>query len=330
MSNSSISISHALRCAREIFDSDYFPEGIEQRLNRPDKFYFRYFVPFLVLHLGCFGVIWTGWSPVAVVVAAALYFIRMFFVTGFIHRYFCHKSYSVSRPVQFVMALLGLTCLQRGPLWWASVHRHHHAHSDDEEDLHSPGMRGFLWAHIGWLTSARNYPTNYKLVKDYDKFPELRFLNRFDLIGSVLLFGGLYGLGALLALLAPGLGTNGWQMVVWGGFISSTLLFHGTCAINSFTHMWGNRRYNTRDESRNSFLLALITLGEGWHNNHHRFQRTARAGFYWWEIDITYYILRSLAALGVIRNLRAVPPEAYEEARRNTGQNAAVSGAGRN
>jgi stearoyl-CoA desaturase (Delta-9 desaturase) len=308
------SISHSLRCLREIIDSDYFPEGAEARLQRPDKFYFRYFFPFLVLHIGCLGVIWTGWSWTAVLIAVALYFIRMFFITGIYHRYFCHKSYSVSRPVQFVMALLGLTCAQRGPLWWAAVHRHHHAHSDDEEDLHSPGMRGFLWAHIGWLTSARNYPTNYRTVRDYDKYPEIRFLNRFDLIGPLLLIVLMYALGSILAVFAPGLGTNGLQLVVWGFFISTTLLFHGTCAINSFTHMIGSRRYETRDDSRNSFILALVTLGEGWHNNHHRFQRSAKQGFYWWEIDITYYVLKGLSLCGIVQDLKPVPPEAYEEA----------------
>jgi stearoyl-CoA desaturase (delta-9 desaturase) len=299
---------------REIVDSDYFSEGEENRRNRPDKFCFRYCIPFLLLHLGCIGVIWTGWSWFAVGTAVALYFIRMFFITGIYHRYFCHKSYDVSRPVQFLMALAGLTCAQRGPLWWAAVHRHHHAHSDQEEDLHSPGIQGFIWAHIGWLTSARNYPTNYRMVRDFDKYPEIRFLNRFDLIGSILLIGFLFGLGSALAAWAPGLGTNGWQLVVWGFFISTTVLFHGTCSINSFTHMIGKRRYNTRDNSRNSFLLALITLGEGWHNNHHRFQRSARQGFYWWEIDITYYTLKALSMVGIVKNLRPVPPEAYEEA----------------
>lgn len=311
---SAFSVSHAWRCLREIVDSDFFPEGSAARLARPDKFYFRYFVPFLILHLGCLGVIWTGWSWVAVITAVALYFIRMFFVTGIYHRYFCHKSYEVSRPVQFLMALLALTCAQRGPLWWAAVHRHHHAHSDDEEDLHSPGMQGFIWAHIGWLTSARNYPTNYRMVRDFEQFPELRFLNRFDLIGPLLLATVLFAFGAALAHWVPQWGTNGAQMLVWGFFISTTLLFHGTCSINSFTHMWGNRRYETKDDSRNSFLLALITLGEGWHNNHHRFQRTARQGFFWWEIDVTYYVLKTLSLLGVVRHLRAVPEEAYLEA----------------
>ena len=301
------------RSLREIVDSDYFPEGMEVRRSRPDRFAWRYFFPFLVLHLGCLGVIWTGWSWTAVIAAAVLYFVRMFFVTGIYHRYFCHKSYAVSRPVQFVMAFLGLTCAQRGPLWWASVHRHHHAHSDEDEDVHSPGVRGFLWAHIGWLTSARNYPTNYNMVKDFAKYPELRFLNRFDLLGPLTLAVFVFLLGVALQVFAPSLGTNGPQMLVWGFFISTTLLFHGTCSINSLTHMIGTKRYKTGDDSRNSFLLALVTLGEGWHNNHHRFQRSAKQGFYWWEIDITFYALKALSLVGIVHDLRPVPSEAYAQ-----------------
>ncbi|MCX7712361.1 MAG: acyl-CoA desaturase [Chthoniobacterales bacterium] len=247
-------------------------------------------------------------------VAILLYLVRMFFVTGIYHRYFCHRSYRVSRPVQFIMALLGLTCMQRGPLWWAAVHRHHHAHSDKEEDIHSPTVRGFLWAHIGWLTSARNYPTDYHLVRDFLKYPEIRFLNRFDLIGTFLLFGFLWVLGEFLQRFFPELNTNPAQMIVWGFFISTTVLFHATCSINSFSHLFGTRRYDTRDSSRNNFLLALITLGEGWHNNHHRYQRSARQGFFWWEIDITYYILWVLSKIGMIHDLRPVPEEAYQEA----------------
>jgi len=292
-------------------DSDHFPEGPEKEALKPDRFEFKRFVPFLLLHLGCLGVIWTGWSLTAVLVAVFLYFIRMFFVTGFYHRYFCHKAFDTSRGMQFVLGLLGLTAAQRGPLWWAAVHRHHHAYSDEEPDVHSPIQRGFWWAHIGWLTSGRNYPTNYRMVRDWAKYPELVFLNRFDLLGPLLLAVALYGLGAGLAAFAPVLGTNGWQMVVWGFFISTVFVFHATCSINSLTHLFGNRRYETGDDSRNSFMLALLTLGEGWHNNHHRFQRTARQGFYWWEIDITYYLLKMLSLTGLIWNLRAVPEEAY-------------------
>jgi stearoyl-CoA desaturase (delta-9 desaturase) len=213
--------------------------------------------------------------------------------------------------LQFVFALAGLTAVQRGPLWWAAVHRHHHAHSDDDHDVHSPGVKGFLWSHVGWLTSSKNFPTDYRLVRDLAKYPELVFLNRFDVIGPVLLIALLYGLGALLAAFAPGLGTSGWQMVVWGFFISTTVLFHATCAVNSLAHTLGTKRYDTGDESRNSFLLALVTLGEGWHNNHHHHQASARQGFYWWEIDISYYLIRLLGVLGIVWDIKTVPVRVY-------------------
>ena len=172
------------------------------------------------------------------------------------------------------------------------MHRHHHAHSDDEHDVHSPGMKGFLWAHIGWLTSSRNFPTDYRLVKDLTKYPELVFLNRFDLIGPLILLAGLYGFGAALEAFAPGLGTSGWQMVVWGFFISTVLLYHGTFCINSFTHLIGKRRFPSTDHSRNHWLLALITLGEGWHNNHHANPNDWRFGLKWWQIDVAGYLIR--------------------------------------
>jgi len=297
-----------------LLDSDYFPEGIEKVREMPERFEWGRAIPFIILHVGCLGVIWTGWSWTAVGIAAGLYFVRMFAITGLYHRYFCHRAFKTSRPVQFGFALLGLTAIQRGPLWWSAVHRHHHQHSDDEEDVHSPGWKGFVWSHIGWLTSSRNFPTDYRRVRDLAKFPELVFLNRFDLIGPLLLFTVLYGGGSLLSVFAPQLGTNGWQLIIWGFFISTVFLFHGTCAVNSFAHVFGTQRYETGDESRNSLLIALITLGEGWHNNHHQHQAAARQGFYWWEIDISYYVLRGLAAMRLIWDLRPVPATAYEKA----------------
>jgi len=297
-------------------DSDYFPEGEEAVRNKPEKFEFFRSIPFLILHLGCLGVIWTGWSWAAVATAVALYFIRMFAITGIYHRYFCHRAYKTSRVLQFLFGLFGLTAVQRGPLWWAAVHRHHHAHSDEDVDAHSPVSKGFVWSHIGWLTSSRNFPTDYSMVRDLQKFPELVFLNRFDLIGPLLLLLLLAGFGALLKTVAPELGTGPWQMVVWGFFISTTVLFHGTCAINSFAHVMGKKRFATGDESRNSLLLALVTLGEGWHNNHHRYQSSARQGFYWWEIDISYYIIRLMGALGLVWEIRDVPAKVYDEAAR--------------
>lgn len=305
-----------------VIDSDYFPEGADEVRNKPEKLEFSRSVPFIILHIGCLGVIWTGWSWAAVITAGVLYVVRMFAITGLYHRYFCHRAYKTSRPVQFLFALLGLTAVQRGPLWWAAVHRHHHAHSDEDVDAHSPVCKGFLWSHVGWLTSSRNFPTDYKKVRDLEKFPELVFLNRFDLIGPFLLIGGLAVFGAVLESLAPGLGTNAWQMIVWGFFISTTVLFHATCAINSFAHTLGGKRFDTGDESRNSLILALVTLGEGWHNNHHQYQSSARQGFYWWEIDISYYIILTLGALGIVWDIRSVPDNVYRsaQARKPAGQ----------
>lgn len=302
------------RSVRQVVDSDYFPEGAEAVRNLPERFEFARSVPFILLHLGCLGVIWVGWSPVAVLTAVALYLIRMFAITAFYHRYFSHRTFRTSRAAQFAFAVLGNCAVQRGALWWAAVHRHHHQHSDDEEDMHSPGLKGFLWAHIGWMTSSRNFPTNYALVRDLARHPELVFLNRFDLIVPVLYAAGVFGFGALLGAWFPALGTNGWQMLVWGFFISTVALLHGTLCINSLAHSFGSRRFETTDDSRNSLLLALVTLGEGWHNNHHRYMGAARQGFYWWEIDVTYYLLRMLAALRLVWGVRGVPKIVYDEA----------------
>lgn len=299
----------------QAIDSDYFPEGAEAVRSGPETFQFSRSVPFIILHLGCLGVFFTGWSWAAVIAAAVLYVVRMFAITGFYHRYFCHRAYHTSRVGQFLFALIGLTAVQRGPLWWAAVHRHHHAHSDEEVDAHSPVCKGFLWSHIGWLTSSKNFPTDYKMVRDLAKYPELVFLNRFDLIGPLLLLVIVYALGAGLEAFAPGLGTNGWQMVVWGFFISTTLLFHGTCSVNSFAHTLGSKRYETGDESRNSLILALITLGEGWHNNHHHYQSSARQGFTWWEIDVSYYVIRAMGVLGIVWDIKTVPAKVFEQSR---------------
>jgi stearoyl-CoA desaturase (delta-9 desaturase) len=300
-----------------LVDSDYFPGGADSEREKPERIELGRCIPFVILHLGCLGVIWTGWSWTAVGVAVALYFLRMFAVTGFYHRYFCHRAYRTSRLGQFIFGVIGLTAVQRGPLWWAAVHRHHHAHSDEEHDAHSPHQKGFLWSHIGWLTSSRNFPTDYRLVRDLVKYPELRFLNRFDLIGPLLLVVLLAMLGIALQAFAPGLGTGPWQLIVWGFFISTTVLFHATCAVNSFAHTLGNKRFDTGDESRNSLLLALVTLGEGWHNNHHHYQGSARQGFYWWEIDISYYVIRLLALLGIVWDVRGVPAKVYDETARS-------------
>ena len=274
-------------------------------------------IPFVLMHLACFTLIWVGFSTFALVFAIALYALRMFAITGFYHRYFAHKAFQTSRFGQFMFAILGATAVQRGPLWWAAHHRNHHAHSDQAIDAHSPVQHGFLWSHIGWFLSTANFATHLERVKELAKFPELRFLDRFDIIVPTVLAVSIFGLGELLDSLAPHLKTNGWQLLVWGFVISTVALYHATFSVNSLAHVWGKRRYITRDHSRNNFIIALLTLGEGWHNNHHHYPGSASQGFYWWEIDFTYYGLRLLAALGLIWNLRKVPIEIRESKKYN-------------
>ncbi|MCH8479728.1 MAG: acyl-CoA desaturase [Wenzhouxiangella sp.] len=263
-------------------------------------------LPFIGLHLACLAVFLVGWSWTALVVFALSYLVRMFAITAFYHRYFAHRSFRVSRPVQFVFAVIGASATQRGPLWWAAHHRHHHKVADRPEDPHAP-RHGFLWSHMGWFLSRRHFATDHSQIPDLQRYPELRWLDRFDLLVPVVFAAALYGLGALLERFAPGLGTNGWQLLVWGYFLATVVLIHVTLTINSLAHVWGRRRYATRDDSRNNWFLALLTLGEGWHNNHHHFPGSARQGFYWWEIDISFYVLKLMSWVGLVHDLKAVP-----------------------
>lgn len=262
-------------------------------------------IPFIVLHLACLAVFWVGVSPVAVITAAFLYLIRMFAITAFYHRFFAHKSFKTSRPVQFIFAAIGASSTQRGPIWWAAHHRQHHRHADTASDPHSPND-GLLWSHLGWFLTKRYFQADYRLVKDLTRYPELRWLDRFDIAMPVILAIALFGFGEWLKWIKPEWQTNGWQMLVWGYFISTVVLLHATLLINSLAHKWGKRRYNTEDGSRNNFWLALLTLGEGWHNNHHYHASSARQGFYWWEIDISFYLLVLMKKLGLVWDMRTI------------------------
>ena len=272
---------------------------------------------FWLVHFACLGALWVGVSPIALFVCFGLYVIRMFGITGVYHRYFSHRSYNTSRWFQFVLGWLGCSAAQKGPIWWASHHRHHHRHSDTPEDVHSPIVHGIYYAHIGWVMSSQYVETMTEHVKDLLKVPELRWLDRNHLLPATLLGVAVFYFGVWMEASYPELGTNGPQMLVWGFFVSTTLLYHGTFCINSFTHLFGRRRFKTTDDSRNSLLFALITLGEGWHNNHHRYPGSERQGFYWWEIDISHYILKGLEKFGLVWDLREPPERIYEEARQN-------------
>ena len=264
-------------------------------------------IPFASIHAGCLLVLWTGWSWPAVVVAVLMHVVRFFAITAFYHRYFAHRTFKTWRIVQFVFAALGCSTAQRGPLWWAAHHRHHHVHSDDEHDLHSPRRLGVLWSHCGWFLTPSAFRTNYRLIPDFARYPELRFLDRYDVLIPALLGLALFGLGALLGWTFPESGVTGLQMLAWGFFVSTVAVYHLTFLVNSATHLIGTRRYDTKDDSRNSLFIALLTFGEGWHNNHHRYPNSTRQGFFWWEIDISYYGLLFMSMLGLVWDMRPVP-----------------------
>jgi stearoyl-CoA desaturase (delta-9 desaturase) len=240
------------------------------------------------------GVIWLGWSWSGLLLALGLYAVRMFGLTAGYHRYFSHRSYKTSRLFQFLLALLGASATQKGPLWWAAHHRTHHKYSDGPRDPHSVRQRGFWWAHVKWILVRRFLPTDFARIKDFAAYPELRWLNNWHLLPPLALAGTLYLVG------------GGWA-VVWGFLVSNTLLWHGTFCVNSLAHLFGRRAYDTTDDSRNSLLIALFTLGEGWHNNHHHYQASERQGFYWYQIDITHMILRAMSWVRLVWDLNEPP-----------------------
>lgn len=263
----------------------------------------------ITFHLLPLLLIWTGATLFDWIVCFSLYFIRMFFVTAAYHRYFSHRTFRTSRIFQFFLAFMAETSVQRGVLWWAAHHRSHHKHSDTPQDPHSAKIYGFWYSHIGWIMSRDFDETNFKVIGDFAKFPEIRWIDKNHFLPPitlglmVFLLGGLVNGGGTL----DGLFTEGWSTLVAGFFLSTVLLFHGTFSINSLMHKIGRQRYKTGDESRNSLWLALVTLGEGWHNNHHYYQSTVRQGFFWWEIDITFYVLKVMSWLGLVWELKGVP-----------------------
>ncbi|MGO9341654.1 MAG: acyl-CoA desaturase [Acidimicrobiales bacterium] len=264
-------------------------------------------VPFILVHLSCLAVLIVGWSPVAIVVCVLSYLIRMFGITAFYHRCFSHRAFRVTRPVQLIGACLGASAAQRGPLWWVSHHRRHHQRTDRIGDPHSPVIDGLATSHVLWMFAPANRATDPQVVPDLAAYRELRLLDRFHHVMPALYAAGMFGLGSILQVLWPGLHTSGLQMLVFGFSISTVLLYHATFAVNSLGHTTGSRKFETRDRSRNNWWLAVLTLGEGWHNNHHRFPYAARAGLAVWEADMTWVALRLMASLRLVRDLRPVP-----------------------
>jgi stearoyl-CoA desaturase (Delta-9 desaturase) len=251
-------------------------------------------VPFILVHLTCIGAIWTGITWQAVGIAVSLYWLRLFAVGAGYHRYFSHRAFATGRMSQFLLACLAQSTAQRSVLWWAAKHRHHHLHSDTQQDVHSPRHKGFLYSHVGWIFAAKHDTTDLIKIADFARFPELMWLHRFELAPAVVL--------AALCLLM-----GGWPGLVVGFFWSTVVVYHATFSINSLAHVRGKKRYVTGDDSRNNWLLAAFTMGEGWHNNHHAYQSSVRQGFRWWEFDPTYYILKAMSRFGLVWDLKTPP-----------------------
>jgi stearoyl-CoA desaturase (delta-9 desaturase) len=251
-------------------------------------------IPFVLMHLGCLAAIWSGVTWSALALCAALYVLRMFAVVAGYHRYFSHRAFATSRAFQFVLAVVAQSSAQKSVLWWAAKHRHHHLHSDTEEDVHSPRRKGFIYSHLGWIFDRKHDQADLTKVADLTRWPELVWLKKFELLPAVVL-------GVLCLLVA------GWSGLVVGFLWSTVLVYHGTFCINSLAHVSGSKRYVTGDDSRNNWLLAIVTLGEGWHNNHHAFQSSVRQGFKWWEVDLAYYVLKAMSWIGLIWDLKTPP-----------------------
>jgi stearoyl-CoA desaturase (delta-9 desaturase) len=260
-----------------------------------DKLRWRENVPFWAVHGVAVWLAWrAGWSTTAFWWLFGGYLLRIFVITGGYHRYFSHRTFKTSRAFQFILAALTPLTVQKGPLWWAAHHRNHHKYSDLPGDIHSPKLKGFWWSHMMWILAKRYRETDYGKIKDFAKYPELVFINKYELALVVAWAGVTYLVGGLTGL-------------AWGFFVSVVMCWHFTFFINSLAHVWGNRRYETTDTSRNNFILGLLLFGEGWHNNHHHYQRAARQGFFWWEVDFTYYILKGLEAVHIVWDVQGVP-----------------------
>jgi stearoyl-CoA desaturase (Delta-9 desaturase) len=265
-------------------------------------------IPFFIMHVLPFLAFFTGLRWWDALIFFVLYYVRMTALTAGYHRYFSHRTYKVNRLVQFLIAFTGGAAAQKGALWWAGHHRHHHKYSDMDEDIHSPTKRGFWWSHCGWILCKKYDATRFDLIPDFAKYPELRFINKFHLLPPILVGTGTFFLGYALGGTA-----SAWAALLFGFFGSTVLLYHVTFMINSLAHVFGNRRYATRDTSRNNLILSLLAGGEGWHNNHHHYMASANQAFRWWEIDTSFYLIKLASFVGLTWDVRKVPKYMMEK-----------------
>jgi stearoyl-CoA desaturase (delta-9 desaturase) len=262
----------------------------------PDALFPRNIAFYALSHALPLGALWSGVTRASLVMCVVLYVVRIFFVTAGYHCYFAHRAFKTSRAFQLLLAVGAQASGQGSALRWAAAHQHHHTNSDRPADVHSPAQHGLYHSHFGWLCRKAYLATTERVSTRFSAFPELLWLDRYQYVPYVVLAG------AMLAWL-------GWPGFFFAYGLSTLLVFHATFTVNSLSHRFGYRTYDTADDSRNNWFVALIMLGGGWHNNHHRYPGSVRQGFRWWEVDVTYYVIRLLGALGLVWDVREPPAE---------------------
>jgi sn-1 stearoyl-lipid 9-desaturase len=257
---------------------------------------------FTALHVGAAFAFWTfSWTALAVFTV----FMWLAFSVGVgvcYHRLLTHRGYTVPKPIEYLLTVCGMLASEGGAISWVAMHRMHHTLSDRPgKDLHTP-KDGFLWSHIGWILTKVE-PDLREIEKRYA--PEMvadpvhRALNRWHLVPNILVGLGLYAWG-------------GWPLVVWGVFLRLVVGLHATWFVNSAAHTWGYRTFDTPEGSTNLWWVGLIAWGEGWHNNHHAFQRSARHGHEWWEVDMNWWVIRTMQKVGLAREIQLLPESAEQ------------------
>jgi stearoyl-CoA desaturase (Delta-9 desaturase) len=290
--------------------TDMVPGSNSAEVCRLSPRHVGFIAPLILVHLACGLVFFVGWSRVAIAAFIITSALQVFGITAGYHRLLAHRSFKTTRIFQFVLTLFGVLAGQNGPLWWVGHHRHHHRHSDRDADAHSP-HDGFFWSHMGWLFSPRCVPVRHELVRDLARYWELRLLQRYYYLVNLGFALLLYAVGEAWRNFDPSATTGGVQLVIWGSVVSTVCVYHSIWSANSFCHRYGTRRFATCDDSRNNIVVALLTFGDGWHHNHHYCPYSARHGFRWWEVDLNFTILRLLACVGIVWDLKLPPARVH-------------------
>jgi stearoyl-CoA desaturase (delta-9 desaturase) len=275
-------------------------------------------VPFVALVAAIAFLPSTYVGPTDLAILAGMYLVSAFGITIGYHRLLTHRAFDTPRPVKYALAIMGQTAVQGPVVDWVADHRKHHAFTDEEGDPHSPhlhgggfkgALHGLYHAHVGWLFETQGRADRHRYARDLMDDPIMKRISKAFLLNVV---AGL-ALAFLLGLAITGRVSGGLTALLWGGAVRIFFLHHVTWSINSVCHFFGRRRFAVDDHSTNVFWLALPSLGESWHHNHHAFPRSARHGLRWWEIDVTGLVILAMKRLGLARDVVTITPEKQAE-----------------